>query len=117
DVNKVYKIDFEGIVPYLEELMHDKMNPSAHTVSRKFSKQVRCHDCNGYRLNNESLHFKIDKKHIGEVAQFDLRFLLNWIHTLDKKLETKQKKIAEEILKEISTRLNFLLDVGLDYLA
>lgn len=117
DVNKIYKIDFEGIVPYLEELMHDKMNPSAHTVSRKFSKQVQCTDCQGYRLNNESLHFKIDKKHIGEVAHFDLRFLLNWIHTLDKKLDKKQNKIAGEILKEISTRLSFLLDVGLDYLA
>src|SRR5690606_8976919 len=102
---------------YLEDMMNDKMNPSANSISRKFSKQVRCPDCEGYRLNNESLHFKIDRKHIGEVAHFDLRFLLNWINTLDKKLDPKQKKIAEEILKEISTRLNFLLDVGLDYLA
>lgn len=117
DVNKVYKIDFEGIVPFLDELMNDKMNPSAGTISRKFSKQVKCTDCDGYRLNNESLHFKIDKKHIGEVAHFDLRFLLNWINSLDKKLDKKQKKIAEEILKEISTRLSFLLDVGLDYLS
>ncbi len=117
DVNKIYKIDFEGIIPYLEELLSDKMNPSSHSVSRKFSKQVRCTDCEGYRLNRESLHFKIDQKHIGEVAHFDLRFLHNWINVLDKKLDGKQKKIAEEILKEISTRLNFLLDVGLDYLS
>lgn len=117
DVNKIYKIDFEGIIPYLEELLSDKMNPSSHSVSRKFSKQVRCTDCEGHRLNRESLHFKIDQKHIGEVAHFDLRFLHNWINVLDKKLEGKQKKIAEEILKEISTRLNFLLDVGLDYLS
>lgn len=117
DVNKIYKIDFEGIIPYLEELLNDKMNPSSHSVSRKFSKQVRCTDCEGHRLNRESLHFKIDQKHIGEVAHFDLRFLHNWINVLDKKLEGKQKKIAEEILKEISTRLNFLLDVGLDYLS
>lgn len=117
DVNKIYKIDFEGIVPFLDELMNDKMNLSANSISRKFSKQVQCPNCEGYRLNNESLHFKMDKKHIGEVAHFDLRFLLNWINTLDKKLDDKQKKIAEEILKEISTRLTFLLDVGLDYLA
>src|SRR5690606_20035832 len=71
----------------------------------------------GFRLNNESLHFKIDQKHIGEVSNFDLRFLLNWINSLDKKLDQKQQKIAEEILKEISTRLDFLLDVGLDYLS
>lgn len=117
DVNKVYKIDFEGIIAFLDELMNDKMNPSANSISRKFSKQVKCTACEGYRLNNESLHFKMDKKHIGEVAHFDLRFLLNWINNLDKKLDSKQKKIADEILKEISTRLNFLLDVGLDYLA
>lgn len=117
DVNKIYKIDFEGIIPFLDELMNDKLNPSAGSVSRKFSKQIKCTDCNGYRLNNESLHFKIDKKHIGEVSNFDLRFLLNWINSLDNKLDNKQKKIAEEILKEISTRLNFLLDVGLDYLS
>lgn len=117
DVNKVYKIDFEGIVPFLEELINDKLNPSSGSISRKFSKHVKCTACDGYRLNNESLHFKIDKKHIGEVAHFDLRFLLNWINTLDKKLGKKQQKIAEEILKEISTRLSFLLDVGLDYLA
>src|SRR5690606_16552363 len=71
DVNKIYKIDFEGIIPYLEELLSDKMNPSSHSVSRKFSKQVRCTDCEGHRLNRESLHFKIDQKHIGEVAHFD----------------------------------------------
>jgi len=117
DVNKVYKIDFEGIVPFLDELINDKMNPSSGTISRKFSKQVKCTACDGFRLNNESLHFKIDQKHIGEVSNFDLRFLLNWINSLDKKLDQKQQKIAEEILKEISTRLDFLLDVGLDYLS
>ncbi|HLV24193.1 MAG TPA: excinuclease ABC subunit UvrA, partial [Moheibacter sp.] len=117
DINKTYKIDFEGIIPFLEEIINDRMNPSSSTISRKFSKNVKCTECDGYRLQKESLHFKIDDKHIGEVAHFDLQFLLNWIHTLDKKLEKKQKKIAEEILKEIQTRLAFLLDVGLDYLA
>lgn len=117
NVNKVYKIDFEGIVPFLEEMMNDKNNPSSGTVAKKYSKQVKCPDCQGYRLSKESLHFKIDQKHIGEVSHFDLRFLHNWINTLDKKLDTKQQIIAQEIIKEIQTRLSFLLDVGLDYLS
>lgn len=117
DVNKIYKIDFEGIIPFLEEMMNDKMNPSSGSISRKFSKNIPCTDCEGYRLQKESLHFKIDDKHIGEAAHFDLQFLLNWMNSLDQKLDNKQKKIAEEILKEIRVRLAFLLDVGLDYLA
>jgi excinuclease ABC subunit A len=117
NVSKVYKIDFEGLIPYLEEMMSDKMNPSSGTVSRKYTKQVKCPDCNGYRLNKESLHFKIDQKHIAEVSHFDLQFLLNWVNTLDKKLGKKQQIIAEEIIKEIKTRLTFLLNVGLDYLS
>lgn len=117
DVSKIYKIDFEGIIPFLEEMMEDKAHPSSWSVSRKFSKNIPCSDCNGFRLNQESLHFKIDQKHIGEVSHFDLQFLRNWIHTLDKKLDKKQQIIAQEILKEIDTRLTFLLDVGLNYLS
>lgn len=117
DVNKIYKIDFEGIIPFLDELINDKMNPSSGTVSRKFSKNIKCDECGGYRLQKESLHFKIDKKHIGQVAHLDLQSLLNWMNSLNKKLDAKQKKIADEILKEIQTRLIFLLDVGLNYLS
>lgn len=117
DVSKVYKIDFEGIVPYLESIMNDKEDPMSEVVSKKFSKKIDCPECNGYRLNKESLQFKIDKKHIGEVAHFDLQFLLNWLDTLDQKFNSKQMLIAGEILKEIKTRLSFLLDVGLNYLA
>src|SRR5690606_35936327 len=79
-------------------------------------KRIECPECEGYRLNKASLHFKIDKKNIGEVAHFDLQFLLNWLESLDKKLNEKQQKIAHEVLKEIKTRLVFLLDVGLNYL-
>jgi excinuclease ABC subunit A len=117
NVNKIYKIDFEGVIPFLEDMINDKMNPSSGSVSRKFSKQIKCPECEGYRLHKEALHFKIDRKHIAEVADFDLQFLLNWINSLDKKLNANQKKIAAEILKEIQTRLSFLLDVGLDYLS
>lgn len=117
DVSKVYKIDFEGIIPYLEEIISDKTNPSNKNISKKFTRNIECPDCHGYRLHTEALHFKINKKHIGEVSHFDLRFLLNWIQELYGKLDGKQKKIAEEIIKEIETRLHFLLDVGLDYLS
>lgn len=117
DVKKVYKIDFEGIIPYLEGIMNDKEDPLSDMVSKKFSKRIECPDCQGYRLNKESLQFKIDKKHIGEVAHFDLQFLLNWLESLDKKLDAKRQKIANEILKEIKARLTFLLNVGLNYLA
>lgn len=117
DVSKVYKIDFEGLVPYLEAILEDKSHSSYKTVSKNLSKNIECPECHGYRLHQEALHFKIDDKHIAEVAHFDLQFLLNWINTLDKKLNKNQKKIATEILKEIQTRLSFLLDVGLNYLA
>lgn len=73
DVSKVYKIDFEGIVPFLEEMMEDKSLPSSWSVSRKFSKTIPCSSCQGFRLNKESLHFKIDQKNIAEVAHFDLQ--------------------------------------------
>ncbi|HHH54778.1 MAG TPA: excinuclease ABC subunit A, partial [Bacteroidetes bacterium] len=77
---------------------------------------VKCPDCNGYRLKKESLHFKIDNKNIGQVAEMDLIQLQNWLLDLDKKLSTKQKAIAKEILKELRTRVDFLLQVGLGYL-
>lgn len=117
DVKKVYKIDFEGLIPYLETIMNDKEDPLSDLVSKKFSKKIVCPDCHGYRLNKESLQFKIDKKHIGEVAHFDLQFLENWLETIDKRLSPKQLKIGAEILKEIKTRLSFLLAVGLNYLS
>lgn len=116
DVNKVYKIDFEGIVSFVERIINDKTDAAHRTISKVYSKSISCPDCEGYRLNKESLYFKIDQKHIGQVAELDLQSLMNWIESLDLKLDEKQKKIAGEILKEIKTRLRFLLDVGLNYL-
>ncbi|MFA5619258.1 MAG: excinuclease ABC subunit UvrA [Weeksellaceae bacterium] len=116
DVSKVYKIDFEGIVSFVERIINDKTDAAHRTISKVYSKSISCPDCEGYRLNKESLYFKIDQKHIGQVAELDLQSLMNWIESLDLKLDEKQKKIAGEILKEIKTRLRFLLDVGLNYL-
>lgn len=117
DVNKVYKINFEGLIPYLNAILNDKSHTAYRTVFKNSSRNIQCPDCKGNRLHKEALHFKIDDKHIAEIANYDLQSLLNWINVLDKKLDKNQKKIASEILKEISTRLNFLLDVGLNYLS
>lgn len=116
DVSRVYKIDFEGIVPYLESIINEKGSSAGQSLSKKYSKQILCPDCQGYRLNKEALNFKIAGKHIGEVSHFDLKFLKNWISSLDMHFDEKQRKIASEILKEIENRLMFLLDVGLTYL-
>src|SRR5699024_3211156 len=75
-----------------------------------------CPECNGYRLKKESLHFKIDNRHIGEIAHLDLDELAHWLEDLPGRLNEKQKLIGTEVLKEIGTRLHFLLDVGLNYL-
>ena len=117
DISKTYKIDFEGIIPYLDRIINDKNNPKSRSLSKRYAYQVDCPDCNGQRLRKESLYFKIDNKNIGEVAEMDFKNLKNWLDNLPEKLDKKQKIVATEILKEISTRCQFLLDVGLDYLA
>lgn len=116
-VKKTYKIDFEGLIPYLQEIIEDKNHPSSNAISKLLSRKIECPSCHGYRLSKESLHFRIDDKHIGEVSNLDLKTLYNWIDNVYAGLSTAQQKIAYEILKEISTRLTFLLDVGLDYLS
>ncbi len=116
-VKKTYKIDFEGILPFLQDIIDDKENPSSNAVTKLLARKVECPSCKGYRLNNESLHFKIDEKHIGEIANLDLITLQSWIESVPMVLTSTQQKIGFEILKEIATRLSFLLDVGLDYLS
>ena len=78
--------------------------------------EVVCSSCEGNRLKKESLHFKIANKNISELAKLDINELEKWFEDLDTKLSKKQAIIASEILKEIKTRIQFLLDVGLDYL-
>lgn len=79
--------------------------------------QIECPTCKGYRLKKEALHFKIDQKNIGEIANMDLNELQQWTDELPEKLEERQLTIAHEILREINTRIQFLLDVGIDYLS
>lgn len=116
-VKKTYKIDFEGLNEFLSEIMEDKNNPSSTTIGKKFGKKIVCPTCEGKRLNKESLFFRIDNKNIGEVAELDLKSLQKWIEDAPISMTSNQQIIAHEILKEIYTRLSFLLDVGLDYLS
>ena len=116
-VKKTYKIDFEGLNEFLSEIMEDKNNPSSTSIGKKFGKKIVCPTCEGKRLNKESLYFRIDNKNIGEVAELDLKSLQKWIEDAPISMTPNQQQIAFEILKEIYTRLTFLLDVGLDYLS
>ena len=115
-VKKTFNIDFEGVIPYLERVINDKENRKTKSLERKYSELVTCTSCHGTRLRKESLYFKIDDKNIAEVSALDFAQLKDWLDSLPKKLSKKENKIASEILKEISTRCGFLLDVGLDYL-
>ena len=115
-VKKTFNIDFEGVIPYLERVINDKENRKTKSLERKYSELVTCTSCHGTRLRKESLYFKIDEKNIAEVSALDFAQLKDWLDSLPKKLSKKENKIASEILKEISTRCGFLLDVGLDYL-
>ena len=93
------------------------MSASAQKWAEQFSCSAECPECKGQRLNRESLHFLIAGKNISELCRMDLQELYDWITHLNDKLSPQQQKIAAEILKEIKTRLHFLLDVGLDYLS
>ncbi|MBV2223677.1 MAG: excinuclease ABC subunit UvrA, partial [Cloacibacterium sp.] len=116
-ISKKIKINFEGLVPYLSQVIEDKENYDAVVLERQFTTEETCPECNGVRLQKSSLAFKIDGKNIAEINALSLLDLKDWIQEVKEKFSEKNKIIANEILKEIETRLQFLLDVGLDYLS
>ena len=116
-ISKKIKINFEGLVPYLEKVIEDKENHGAAQIERDFAKEEICPSCKGARLRSESLAFKIAGKNIAEVNAMSLLELKDWLKEIREKFSEKNKIIAYEILKEIETRLQFLLDVGLEYLS
>lgn len=116
-IKKTYNVDFEGIVPYLDRIINDKTHKKSQSLSRRYSQLIDCPSCKGQRLKQSSLYFKIDHKNIAEVSSMDLAQLYDWLSHLHEKLDEKQNLIANEILKEIKVRTQFLLDVGLDYLS
>ncbi|WP_333616004.1 excinuclease ABC subunit UvrA [Bacteroides pyogenes] len=112
-----YFVTYEGIVKYIQMLQEKDASATAQKWAEQFAKTTVCPECKGARLNKEALHFRIHDKNINELANMDINELYDWLMNVDAFLSDKQKKIAAEILKEIRTRLKFLLDVGLDYLA
>lgn len=113
-----YFLSFDGIVNYINNSLDDEdLSKNSKKSINRFIKQIVCPECKGTRLNREALHFLIDNKNIADLTAMDLRDLNLWFENLEDRLNEKQKQIAREIIKEISSRLTFLLDVGLDYLS
>lgn len=114
-----YFLSFEGIVNYISNLQNNSENNNHKEQSwtQQFIKKIKCPECNGQRLKKESLYFKIYNKNIAQLADMDIGELENWLRDIEKYLDDRQKVIASEILKELLTRVQFLLNVGLDYLS
>ncbi len=112
-----YFLSFEGIVNYINNYQQEQSASNGKKWSDQFVKKVVCPKCNGDRLKKESLHFKVAEKNIAELSNMDIDELFKWFKNVSKKLSDKQNIIAHDIIKEISERLSFLLDVGLNYLS
>ena len=112
-----YFASYDGLGKYISQMQDAEMSSSAQKWAEQFSCTTECPECKGQRLNRESLHFLIAGKNISELCKMDLQELYAWVSELPNKLTSQQHKIASEILKEIRSRLHFLLDVGLDYLS
>ena len=115
--NSNYMVSYEGVAKYIEMQQEVDASASAQKWAGQFITTSTCPECNGQRLNKEALHFKINDKNISELADMDIQSLFNWFAESDTEVSERQRLIAVEIKKEILTRLQFLLDVGLDYLS
>ena len=116
-ITKDYKIDFEGISNFIKNQYDNSDSASIKRWAKEFMDENDCPECEGTRLRKESLYFKLNGKNIGELVQMDIAELSEWFADLDNHLSEKQKVIAVEVVKEITARLQFLLDVGLNYLS
>ena len=112
-----YNLAHEGLVNMLYRWQSTSTSEKIRRWAEDFMTVITCPECDGYRLKKESRHFKLGEKHIGELATMDLGELKVWMADIEKYLDTKQKAVAKDVLKEIRMRLQFLLDVGLDYLS
>lgn len=116
-VKRTYKIDYEGISNFIKSQFDAAESTSIKRWAKEYMDKISCPTCSGSRLRKESLNFKVDEKNIADLANLDISELATFFKNLPKKIKGNQLKIAEEIIKEISTRVQFLLDVGLDYLS
>lgn len=112
-----YFVDFDGIIKYLHNVIENDDSASGQKWADQFQTVCQCPECNGQRLKRESLSYKIWDKNISEVTNLDISELKEWLIEAKKHLNERQTKIASEIIKEIITRIDFMLEVGLDYLS
>lgn len=112
-----YSVAFEGIANFIAKQNDEQSSPTIEKWVQGFMNKVKCPTCHGTRLKKESLHFKIDGLNISELSEMGILELRNWFKDIEKRIDNKQNTIAKEVLKEIRTRIDFLLDVGLDYLS
>ena len=115
--NASYFMSYEGVTKYIRMQQDDDASASAQKWAEQFISSERCPECNGQRLNKEALHYRINGKNIAELSAIDVSELYEWMMTVDKSMSNQQKTIAAEILKEIRSRLRFMMEVGLDYLS
>ncbi|PKB44501.1 excinuclease ABC subunit A [Cellulophaga sp. RHA19] len=116
-IKRNYKIEYEGISNFIESQYNEANSAPIKRWAKEFMDKVVCPTCEGSRLQKASLYFKFDDKNIADLATMDIVDLTDFFSKVDKKLTKNQLKIAEEVIKEIKTRLQFLLNVGLDYLS
>ena len=112
-----YFVAYNGVVKYLRNVMENDESASGQKWADQFLAECECPECHGQRLNREALSYKIWDKNISELGNMDISELREWLEHVEEHLDHQQQQIAHEILKEIRTRLDFLLEVGLDYLA
>ncbi|MBR1889247.1 MAG: excinuclease ABC subunit UvrA [Alloprevotella sp.] len=110
-------VQFDGLVKYIRQMADTEMTIAAQRWAEQFSKEDVCPHCHGDRLNPEALSYRIADKNIAQLSQMDIRELYDWLNGIEDRIESRQAQIAHEVLKEIRSRLKFMLDVGLDYLA
>jgi excinuclease ABC subunit A len=108
---------FEGVIPMIKRWFNSSSSEAIRNWAEGFMKMDTCPDCNGARLKKDSLWFKVDNKNISELSEYDLDELMKWFADIEKRISKRQQTIAKEVLKEIRDRLQFLLNVGLNYLS
>lgn len=112
-----YFTDFDGIIKYLRNVMESDDTAAGQKWAEQFMQDMQCPECKGKRLNREALSYKIGNLNIADVSSLDISDLKTWIDDIPSQMSEKQRQIAAEILKEISSRVSFLVEVGLDYLS
>lgn len=115
-VTTSYSLNFEGIISFIQNQNNENASPAVRRWAAGFMNHIHCPVCSGSRLKKEALYFKVDGKNIAEVAEMDIKSLAGWINDLPARMPDRHRAIGHEIIREIEKRLQFLLEVGIDYL-